>query len=104
VNIDQVEQKYKDRGLEVEHGRDEPGKIYPPHRHEETFLYTVSGSVKVKVDNKDWNTLKSGTEFTIGKDQLHEAVVSADGWEYIAAWNSEEAKEFTHSEYSKSNK
>lgn len=94
LNKIEIEQSYRAKGLETEYVVDEAGKVYEPHRHEQTYLYTLSGSVKIKVDDGDWQTLRSGQEFIVGTNQLHEAEVGPEGWEYVAAWNPEEAEKF----------
>ena len=96
MNKNQILAKYNSLGLETEYGLDKPGKVYPPHRHEKTFLYTLGGSIKIKIDNKEWMELEKGEEFIVGSNQLHEAIVGKDGWEYVAAWDKEEAKRFSH--------
>ena len=94
MNRAEVEHNYKARNLDIEYCNDEPGKIYEPHRHEQTYLYTLSGLVKIKVDDSDWQTLEPGQEFIVGTNQLHEAEVGSEGWEYVAAWDPKEAKKF----------
>lgn len=101
MNQEQIENRYRERGLEVEHGRDEPGKVYEPHTHEQTFAYTLGGSIKVRIDNQEWRELRAGQEVEIGSNQLHEGVVGHEGWEYVVAWNAEEAKQYKDSKYSK---
>jgi len=82
---EEVEAKYKKMGLQIEYGNDKPGFVYEPHRHEQTYLYTLSGSIKLKLDD-DWQELTSGNEAIVGENQLHEAVVGPEGWEWVAAW------------------
>jgi quercetin dioxygenase-like cupin family protein len=89
-----IEQKYRDMGLEYKHVSDEPGKVYKPHRHGQAYLYSLSGSIKLKLDDGDWQSIEPGREVIIKRHQLHEAVVGPDGWEYIFAWHPEEAKEY----------
>lgn len=94
--VAEVEKAYQQRGLATESGFDEPGTVYAPHRHEKTLLYTVSGSLAIKLDGGKVQNLDPHQEFTVGSGQLHEAVVGAEGWEYVAAFNAEEAKQYTH--------
>lgn len=91
-----VEDAYKQRGLVTETGRDEPDTVYEPHRHEKTFLYTIAGSLDIRLDEGDVQHVLPHQEFVVGGNQLHEAVVGADGWEYVAAWNEAEAANYTH--------
>ena len=86
MNRQDVEAKYKNQGLETEYGFDNPGKVYELHRHEKTYLYTLSGSLELKLDDNDWMELESDTEAIIDENQLHEAKVGPKGWEYVAAW------------------
>lgn len=91
-----VKEAYTQAGLAVESGRDEPGTLYEPHRHEKTYLYTISGAIDIKLDGGETQTLQPHQEFIVNGDQLHEAVVGADGWEYVAAFDAEEAKGYAH--------
>lgn len=91
---EKIKEQYKKQGLEVEHGFDKAGKVYRPHRHERTLLYTLDGSLSIKIENQSWRILNPGDECVIGNNQLHEAKVGPEGWEYIAAWNKEESKKF----------
>lgn len=90
----EVEKRYKSMGLDTEYGQDKPGTVYKPHKHEQTYLYTLSGSLKIRTDSGDWRTISTGQEFIIESGQLHEAIVGEDGWEYVAAWDEEESKTF----------
>ncbi len=83
----EIENHYHDLGLLTEHGTDKPGTVYPPHIHEMTYLYTLTGSLSIRIRDGDWQTLQAGDEFIIQKDELHEAKVGEDGWEYVAAWS-----------------
>ena len=94
MSREEVEKKYKSKGHEVEYGKDDPGTKYEPHRHEQTFLHTLSGSLKIKLEDSDWIELKPSQEFIVGAGELHEAIVGENGWEYVAAWNEEEAKKY----------
>lgn len=93
MNRKEAEKKYKSKGLEVEYGKDSPGTKYEPHRHEQTYLYTLSGSLKIKVED-NWLEIEPHQEFIVGDGKLHEAIVGENGWEYVAAWNEEEAKKY----------
>lgn len=90
MNRELVEKNYRDQGLEIEYGFDKPGIVYEPHRHEKTWLYTLDGSLLIRLDEGEWQLLTPGTEFIVGEQQLHEARVGDKGWEYIAAWEPEE--------------
>jgi quercetin dioxygenase-like cupin family protein len=68
--------KYKDLGLKFSYEVDKPGKTYRPHAHEKVYLYCLKGSVKIKIDNKEWYELQPGQELIISKGQLHEAIVA----------------------------
>lgn len=94
MNREEVEERYKLKGLNVEYGKDEPSTKYEPHRHEQTFLYTLSGSLKIKIEDNKWVELKPHQEFIVGDGKLHEALVGENGWEYVAAWSEEEAKKY----------
>ena len=85
----EIEDKYKNLGLDTEYGFDEPNKIYEPHRHEKTYLFTLSGNLLLRLDESDWQDLKQGSEAVIGDNQLHEAKVCSEGWEYVAGWHHE---------------
>jgi len=82
----EIEEKYKKMGLKTMLAKDEPGKTYAPHSHHATWLYSLSGSVKVRLDGKDWKEIKPGEEVVIKDGQLHEAIVGSDGWQYIFAY------------------
>lgn len=87
---------YRQRGLVTEAGRDKPGTVYEPHRHEQTRLYTVAGSLDIRVEAGEKQHIVPHQEFIVGGNQLHEAVVGADGWEYVAAWDEAEAEQYEH--------
>ena len=86
---------YRTQGLDWEVGFDAPGTEYPRHAHEETRLYTVAGSLSIKlfaVDGAEENhELLPGTEFVVAGGQEHEAVAGESGWKYVAAWDPAEA-------------
>jgi len=82
--------------LETEQGFDESGKIYPPHQHEKTILYTIAGSLTLLLDGQDEKTLLPGSEEIIESGQIHSAQVGESGWKYIAAWDPKEAEQFDH--------
>jgi quercetin dioxygenase-like cupin family protein len=92
MDLQAVENKYRDMGLVVFRQSDKANVVYKPHRHEEVRIYTIKGSVKVRLDDDEWQTVKPGQEIIIREGQLHEAMVGADGWEYIFATTSKEAK------------
>lgn len=94
MNAAEIEAKYRQKGLIVEHVSDAPGKIYEPHAHEQTLLFTIRGSVDIKLEEGEWQTLFPGREFVVGSGQLHEARVGEQGWEYVAAWDAEDAKKY----------
>lgn len=98
MDKDNVERAYKTKGLEVEHGQGEPNTIYEPHRHEKTYLYTLAGSIKIRLDEGEWITALPGQEFVIEDGQLHEAIVGSEGWGYVAAWDEEQAQKYEHAE------
>lgn len=89
-------QAYQNRGLTVERGKDKPGTVYEPHRHEQTHLYTISGSLDIKAGDRPIQTVKAHQEFVVGGDELHEAKVGPEGWEYVAAWDKDEAMKYEH--------
>src|SRR5581483_5152828 len=91
-----VEEAYRQRGLEVESGFDKPGTIYEPHKHEKTYLYTVSGSISIKLDGGEAQDVQPHQEFIVGGNQLHEAVVGEQGWRYVAAYSADEAAQYAH--------
>lgn len=92
MGLQAIEDNYKSQDLVVFHQSDKPGFVYQPHRHGEVRLYTIKGSSKIKLDGKDWHDIEPGREFIIHDNQLHEAVVGPEGWEYIFASTPEEAK------------
>ncbi len=85
MNEAEVAQRYRDIGLRVSREADEPGKIYKPHAHQKTYLYCLQGSIKVRLNDGEWQELRTGQELIIGEGQFHEAVVGPNGWEYIHA-------------------
>jgi quercetin dioxygenase-like cupin family protein len=94
MNRQDAEAKYKKMGLETDYVVDEPGKVYEPHRHSEIHIFfTVKGNVRLKLDNKDWQTLEPGQETMIANNQLHEAVVGSEGWEFVFATTPEGMKQ-----------
>ena len=58
----EVEEKYKRMGLKTMHVMDEPNKTYEPHSHHATWLYSLSGSVKIGLDGRAWKEIKLGQE------------------------------------------
>lgn len=89
---EEVEQRYKDQGLETRHITDEPGTVYEPHKHASVRLFTLSGTAVVKLGDEPWQVVEPGQEIIIGDNQLHEAKVGDQPWEYIFAANPEEIK------------
>jgi hypothetical protein len=87
-----VEEAFKSRRLATRMITAEAGKVYEPDRDVRMHFLTVSGSAEVKIDNEPPTICKPFHELIIGKDQLHQATVGPEGWEYIVAWNEEEAK------------
>jgi quercetin dioxygenase-like cupin family protein len=94
MNKKSVIAKYRKEGLIAKHIVDKPGTLYPPHRHGEVRLCSLSGAVKIKLGTGQWQDLKPGQELVINRNQVHEAVVGAEGWEYIFAYGLEEAEKF----------
>lgn len=92
MTSDDASVKYKQLGLEVRHIIDEPGEVYSPHRHGGVYLFTLRGSAKIKLDDKTWFSTEVGGEVHIRDNQLHEATVGSDGWEYLFATTPEEMK------------
>jgi quercetin dioxygenase-like cupin family protein len=89
---EEIEKKYQDKGLVTRYIIDKPGEVYEPHRHGEVWLYTLKGSAKIKLDDKQWITVAPLQEVTIDTNQLHEAIVGNEGWEYVFAASAEEIK------------
>lgn len=59
--------------------RDEPGHVYPPHRHEAAkALAILHGGMEVKVDGTLYR-LVAGDRLCIRSGQEHMAVVGPDG-------------------------
>ncbi len=96
MNREAVEAKYQAQGLATEYAKDQPGKVYPAHAHEKTFLYTLGGYLQIRTNNGPWHRLEVGEEFVVEENQLHEALAGSDGWEHVAAWDAKEAKKFKH--------
>lgn len=92
MDAKEAQAKYKQLGLEIRRRIDEPGRVYPPHRHEGVFLLTLKGSAKIKLDDSEWQITKPGDKVRINDDQLHEAVSGPNGWEYLFAASPEEMK------------
>jgi quercetin dioxygenase-like cupin family protein len=87
-SIDQVAAdvlaRYEAEGLATEHGFIEPGRVYPPHAHEEEkHLYTAAGSITMRIGDRAWITLRSGEELVMPLGQAHEAKVGPEGWGYV---------------------
>jgi quercetin dioxygenase-like cupin family protein len=93
MTSDEAAAKYKQLGLEVRYITDEPGEVYTPHRHGSVYLFTLRGSAKIKLDGNAWFSAKAGGEVHIRDNQLHEAIVDSDGWEYLFATTPEEMKQ-----------
>jgi mannose-6-phosphate isomerase-like protein (cupin superfamily) len=91
-----VEGAYRRKGLVTEHGADEAGKRYELHQHERTHLYTLAGSIVITLGEQSPKTVEPHQEVVVGNNQLHEATVGSDGWEFVAAWDEEEAKQYFH--------
>lgn len=87
----EAEEKYRRLGLVTRQLKDKPGFKYESHRHGGVYLYTIAGSLDLKLNGK-WRTVREGEEVRIDDNQLHEAVVGSAGWEYIFAATAEEAK------------
>lgn len=81
-----AESRYKDMGLEVIYAKDQPDKVYEPHSHHATRLFSLSGSVKVRVGESDWREIRPGEEVVIEEGEEHEAITGPEGWEYIFAY------------------
>jgi quercetin dioxygenase-like cupin family protein len=88
----EAEAKYHRLGLTTRHITDQPGEIYEPHAHEEVYLFTLTGSLKLRLDNGPWQTVEPGQEVHIKTGQRHEAVAGSNGWEYIFAASAAEIK------------
>jgi quercetin dioxygenase-like cupin family protein len=91
--ISYVVELYEQQGLRAEHVVDHPNHVYEPHQHEKTYLYTVAGSLTIKLEGTT-HVLEVGKQFVVESDQLHSATVGPEGCEYIAAWDPEEAMAF----------
>ncbi len=89
-----LEKAYKDRGLAVKHVSDEAGKVHEPDRDIKMHFLTLSGSVEVKIDDELPMKWRPFQELIVSSGQLHEAKVGKNGWEYIVAWDEEEAKQY----------
>jgi mannose-6-phosphate isomerase-like protein (cupin superfamily) len=87
---EEIEQHYREQGLETRYVTDKPGTIYEPHQHGRVYLFTLKGSAKIKLGHGSWHSVEQGQEIVIEKGQLHEAVVGKNPWEYIFAATSEE--------------
>jgi len=88
---EQTEARYQKRGLCVEYVSDPPGKLYPAHEHHETRIYTLAGWAGIQLEGGTWRTVEAGEEVVIPKDVMHQAEVGQDGWEYVAAWDPQQA-------------
>lgn len=91
-DIDAIKERYKALGFETQRQSDKPGTIYKPHRHGETRIYTLKGSAKVKLEGEPWRTFGPDDELIIKDNQLHEAIIGKETWEYIFAASPEEMK------------
>ncbi|MEK7571250.1 MAG: hypothetical protein AAB553_03165 [Patescibacteria group bacterium] len=92
MNSDEAMAKYKQLGLKVKQITDKPGEVYTPHRHGRVYLFTIRGSAKLKLDNDEWQLTHPGKEIHIRENQLHEAIVGSQGWEYLFAASLEKMK------------
>ncbi len=88
----EAEAKYHAMGLVTRYIVDEPGEVYEPHEPEGVYLYTLEGSVKVKLDDDEWQIVEPGQETRIEDNQRHEAIAGSEGWKYIFAASAEEVK------------
>lgn len=77
--------RYQSMGLKAEIIEDEEGKTWGPHTHEETYVFILYGTLKIKLDNEQWITLKPNDELVIENEQLHETIALKDGCKYIVA-------------------
>lgn len=87
---EEIKQRYHSMGLETRVVVDEPGTVYESHRHQGVRLFTLRGTATVKLDDAEWRNVKAGDELVILDDQLHEARVGNEPWEYIFATTPEE--------------
>lgn len=87
-----IEQQYHDKKLATRHLTDEPGTTYEPHRHSSVYIFTISGSATIKLGDNPWQQVEPGQEIIIENNQLHEAKVGDEPWEYIFATSPEEMK------------
>ena len=83
---EEVEKKYQSLGLETKYITDQPNTIHKPDKDIRMTFYTLAGSIKVKIEDGDWQEYHSGDEFVVEDGQLHEAQAGPEGWEYIVAW------------------
>ena len=83
---EELEAKYMLAGYEAVYSIDEPDKVYEPHSHHMVRLFSLNGSVKIKLDGGEWQEVQPGEEVVIEEGQVHEAVIGPDGWEYIYAY------------------
>src|SRR5215217_1424321 len=93
--IEKYQREFESHGWLYEVGEDEPNKRYAPHRHGWTRLITLAGGVTVKKEDNEWIELYKGSVCDIESGQLHEAVVGAEGWQWLAAWKPEEDASFS---------
>lgn len=89
-----VGEAYSEKGLEFRHHIAEAGKVFEPDRDVSMHFLTISGSIQVKLDNKSPRTFKPFQELIVDSGQLHEGKVGQDGWEYLVAWDEDEAKKY----------
>lgn len=83
------------KDIQYEFGKDEPGKVYKKHRHEATWLITLKGSIRLIIGDNEPKKYGAGDVVQVPANTDHEAVVGPDGWEYIAVWDENEAKNYT---------
>ncbi len=82
------------KDIQYEFGRDEPGKVYIRHQHEATWLITLKGSIQLGIGESEAKEYGPGDVVQVPANTNHEAVVGPNGWEYIAVWDENEAKNY----------
>jgi len=94
IDPKQYQREFQAAGLDFEYGEDVPGKIYTPHTHGWTKLITLDGSIRLRT-SQGWVEQYAGDVCEVRSGELHEGIVGANGWKWLAAWKPEEADTFS---------
>ena len=69
-----------------------PGETDPMHRHGAARIFIIAGSVELRLEDKAPRTVGPGQEIVINDQQGHEVTIGPEGWLYLFACDTAEAK------------